>query len=55
MANLSVRNRSCGSVPDEDSRKDVVTRATDEKAILSQGKMRVGFSKCGNKIQCSFG
>lgn len=53
--NLSVRSKRCASVPDEDSRNDDETRATDERAILSQGKMREGFCtnvECGVKIPC---
>ena len=39
---LNVRSRSCDSVPDEDSRKGDVTSATDDRAIMSKGKMQGG-------------
>ena len=38
VTNLSVRSRSCDSVPDDDNRKGDVMRATDERAILSEVK-----------------
>ena len=46
VTNLSVRSRSCDSVPDDDNRKGDVMRATDERAILSEVKCESFFPIC---------
>ena len=46
VTNLSVRSRSCDSVPDDDNRRGDVMRATDERAILSEMKCESFFPIC---------